>query len=94
MVEDKKKGVKNAGFVALGLAGLFAGFMLIVLAILAYMRSKRSSSKPKKNMADFKPADEAKEEDSDDEHKIDADKHVLEMTNYQADHEEKDINYL
>ena len=46
-------------------------------------------------MQDYvKPADEAKEEDSDDEHKIDADKHVLEMTNYKADDEEKDISYL
>ena len=72
--------------------------MFIILSILAYvkLRSKSSSSKPDKKMADFKPADKAKakEEDSDDEHKIDADKHVLEMTNYQADHEEKDINYL
>ena len=79
MVEDNKKGVKNAGFVALGLAGLFAGFMLIVLAILAYMRSKRSSSKPKKNMADFKPADEAKAEGSNDEYPIDPDMQIVKM---------------
>ena len=85
--DDDKKGVKNAGFVGLG----FAGFILIVLSILAYvkLRSKSSSSKPKEKMADIKPAVEEKEEDSDDEHKINGDLSVLKMTNYKTDDKEK-----
>ena len=65
--------------------------MLIVPAILAYRRSKRSSSKPKKNMADYKTADEAKAEGSNDEYPIGKDMRVLKFIN-QVDHQENDIN--
>ena len=82
--DDKKGDDDDESFVGLG----FAGFMLILLSILAYvkLRSKSSSSKPKTDIKPVsQPAVEEKEEGedsddvTDDENNIDKDMCVIKI---------------